>query len=92
MNVERAFIVPALAALLAPVALFCDAHAEIADAQTLFTALALERFHPACAGLGESVNGDENLHRGLLRDSANVGFGLLGEDDPLHAASLPPRI
>lgn len=60
-------------------------HAEIADAQTLFAALPLKCFDAPRAGLGEPVNGDENLHGGLLRNGANVSFGLFGEDDPFHA-------
>jgi hypothetical protein len=54
---------------------------------TLFAALALERFDPADAGLGQPVNGGENLHGDLLRDGANVGFGLCGEDDPFHPSA-----
>jgi hypothetical protein len=27
----------------------------------------------------------QNLHVDLLGDGANVGFGLFGQDDPLHA-------
>jgi hypothetical protein len=37
--------------------------------------LALQCFNPTGAGLGEPVNGDENPHRGLLRNGTNVCFG-----------------
>jgi hypothetical protein len=81
VDVEDALVLPSLAGITALAgfflaAFFGEAHAEITDAQTLFAAQALERFYPAHAGLGEPANGDEDLHGGLLRDGANVGFGV----------------
>src|SRR5579864_7005151 len=55
------------------------------------TALAFERLHVAHTCHGEPVNGGENLHRALLRDGANLGFGLFRKDHPLHAGLLSPR-
>ncbi len=72
MDVENALALRALTAF------FCEADAEITHAETLFAILTLQRSHPAGTGLGEPLNGGENLHGGLPRDSANIGFGLFG--------------
>jgi hypothetical protein len=47
---------------------------------------------PARTGLGEPVNGVENLHCDLLRDGANVGFGWLRTCSFVSPSSalLPP--
>ena len=68
-----------------PTAFLGKAHAEIADPQTLLASLIFKCFDMTYAGLSQSVNGRENVHGGLLRDGANVGFCLLGEEDSLHA-------
>lgn len=69
-----------------------EADAVVANSQALFAALAFERLDPSRAGFGETVNGREDIHGDWLRDGANVGSGLLGKDDPLHADSVWLRI
>jgi hypothetical protein len=67
------------------VSIFGEADAVITDAETFLAALVLERFHAAGSHLSQTVEGGENIHRDMLRNRADVGFGLIGETDPLQA-------
>jgi len=59
---------------------------EVADTKAIVTAHSLERLDAARAGFGQAVNRREDTHGDVLGNGADVGFGFVGKDDPLHAA------
>lgn len=65
---------------------FGEADAVVADAKALLAILILQGLDAARAGFGQAVDGREDVHGDVLGDGADVGLGLLGEDDPLQAA------
>jgi hypothetical protein len=64
---------------------FGEAHAVIADAETLLARLSLELFNVPLAGLGEAMQYGEDAHGSVAVETADVGAGALGPGDFLHA-------
>ncbi len=72
---------------------FSEADTVIADTQAeLGRVAALEFLHIAPAVFGQAVNGRQDVHGDVLRDGADVGFGVVGETNPLQAGALPLRM
>src|SRR5271157_1693404 len=63
----------------------------IGDAEPEFIA-SLKRLHVALARLGEAVQGGKDTHGGRLIEAADIGFGQLGPNNPLHRALLQRSI
>ena len=73
---------------------FGEAYAMVADTQAeLGRIAALEFLHIAAAVFCQTVNSRQDVHGDVLRDGADVGFGVVGETNPFQAAgALPLRI
>lgn len=48
---------------------------------------ALESFHVARAGFRKTMQRRENVHRGGLAQTADIGLGWAGPNNPLHFGS-----
>ena len=59
----------------------------IGDAEPEFVS-PLKHLHVAFAGLREAVQGGKDTHGGGLVETADIGLGRLGPNDPLHGALL----
>ncbi len=69
---------------------FGKADAVIAGAEALLSLSTVEFFDAAAPDSASPVNRREDVHGGVLRDGANVGFGFLGKDDLLQDAECLP--
>jgi hypothetical protein len=75
------------------VRLFGEADAVGADTLAeLRRAAAMEFLQIARTMFGQAMNRRQDVHGDVLRDGADVGFGVVGETNPLQAGSLALRI
>ena len=58
----------------------------IADAEPEFVS-SLKRLHVALARFSEAMQGVQNTHGGGLVETANIGFGRVGPDNPHYCGS-----